>query len=703
MVETTKITDLVVLSYRLTMDDEDEPSTEEILLRFQEVGKKIGLFDKSFNKSDTLAISSDGNITAGDELDEQSVRKHWESEFEEYVSVSESPNFTNTIREPAGQHMLLVTASVSQGYIDASLVPEENDAHLAAEFSNAQSSDKEFQDARQISEELLDKDDPQVYIQDNNEYRNHSIESDSDIEINIPKHRKKSRRSVCFNRREFSSTEDDEADVTDDENDQFHPENDSENRSNLSEDSVKKEIRFPVEDWYDIDKEDHGDWRNENGLDSEVQTNDRISDQGSDFEDSGPTADLDGKSEDDDPSSCPSTVNGASELAAVTSRLSEILNIPKDLGKLKKPVYLDSISDDDEDDHEIPSVRRKPSKPRNAVVVSDDDSDDSLPERPFTFTPLDVSSEVTSKPPSSVPRRKPPFTPKRNTIPPPLKLVDITNNDSDDMDSPFLHINSPILKKPVPKTPRAHTTPARKSVLHSFPITTPKTQDAAITPAYQREYKRLRDTTVKDLFNVFNRTIFDLRLPDIEVTWNKRLTKTAGYCYYYKCPGTDQRKARIELAEKVCDSVERLRDTFIHELCHAAAWIIDGTKAGHGPIWKRWADKAKRVHPDLPVISRCHQFKINTKYTYRCLNDWCGKTIGRHSKSLKCCPICKSCVELTVPDGSTPAKVRTPNKFALFVKENFKHVKDSQPDLKHGQIMKILGERFANIKVGQGV
>ena len=33
---------------------------------------------------------------------------------------------------------------------------------------------------------------------------------------------------------------------------------------------------------------------------------------------------------------------------------------------------------------------------------------------------------------------------------------------------------------------------------------------------------------------------------------------------------------------------DRLRDTLIHEMCHAASWIISGVKAGHGPVWKKW-------------------------------------------------------------------------------------------------------------------
>lgn len=48
------------------------------------------------------------------------------------------------------------------------------------------------------------------------------------------------------------------------------------------------------------------------------------------------------------------------------------------------------------------------------------------------------------------------------------------------------------------------------------------------------------------------------------------------------------RKGPIELSEKVLTSADRVRDTLIHELCHAAAWIIDRESGGHGKIWKYW-------------------------------------------------------------------------------------------------------------------
>ena len=74
------------------------------------------------------------------------------------------------------------------------------------------------------------------------------------------------------------------------------------------------------------------------------------------------------------------------------------------------------------------------------------------------------------------------------------------------------------------------------------------------------------------------------------VSWNARLTKTAGMCiqrrikitkrqdisyHSQNTPETDVvRASKIELSTKVLDSCDRLRDTLIHEMCHAAAWIL---------------------------------------------------------------------------------------------------------------------------------
>lgn len=85
--------------------------------------------------------------------------------------------------------------------------------------------------------------------------------------------------------------------------------------------------------------------------------------------------------------------------------------------------------------------------------------------------------------------------------------------------------------------------------------------------------------------------------------------------------------------------------TLLHELCHAAAWVIDHkSKPPHGSHFWAWADRAKAAHPGVPVTT-CHTYTINYKYRYVCVGAsgdggpadagrGCGAEIGRHSKSI---------------------------------------------------------------------
>lgn len=222
---------------------------------------------------------------------------------------------------------------------------------------------------------------------------------------------------------------------------------------------------------------------------------------------------------------------------------------------------------------------------------------------------------------------------------------------------------------------------------------------------FSKNFKKMKEDLTKKLFKIYNDTVFDNQLPeDLQILWNNRLLKTAGYCVYRKNAKVhDSKTVRIELSTKVCDSAERVRDTLIHELCHAAVWLLHGKNDGHGPYWRIWAKKANLTHPEIPVIARCHSYSISTKYTYQCSK--CGYSIGRHSKSLdtsrKVCGFCHgefvllNNQKMSRGSASTPATPRTPNKFAMYVKENYSTVKEKEKDLKHGDIMKLLGKQFA--------
>ena len=280
-------------------------------------------------------------------------------------------------------------------------------------------------------------------------------------------------------------------------------------------------------------------------------------------------------------------------------------------------------------------------------------------------------------------------------------------------------------KKPEPKSSNkkpdnCFTTPTNPAstltFLSSLTMDTPIERCHPQALPYIKNFKKSKEELAKRLYQMYNAQCFDHALPDdMEITWNVRLTKTAGLCYSrrHKKFNVETRSSRIELSTKVIDRGDRLRDTLIHEMCHAASWIISGYRDGHGPLWRTWAEKAMKRFPELPVIDRCHSYQISTKYTYKCVQ--CGYSIGRHSKSLdterKVCGHCHGRFELVVNTGggATPSSgtrgegggaartPRAPTGFAKFVQDNYKVYK--QPGTKHAEVMKILSNKFSETKI----
>uniref|UniRef100_A0A158QQ23 SprT-like domain-containing protein n=1 Tax=Haemonchus placei TaxID=6290 RepID=A0A158QQ23_HAEPC len=185
------------------------------------------------------------------------------------------------------------------------------------------------------------------------------------------------------------------------------------------------------------------------------------------------------------------------------------------------------------------------------------------------------------------------------------------------------------------------------------------------------------------------------KIPEfLPVKWNNRLYKTAGMCR-----NMSDRTSWIELSPKVCSTPDRVRDTLIHELCHAAVWVVDGKrKEGHGPLWKKWAAQCMQRFPFLPVIGRCHDYEIDAKFIYEC--GGCGQKVRRHTKSLnidqKICGICKCRFTLQVRTRKKKDAVGNEsselNPFAKFVKENYG--KHKGPGVKHGEVMRILAQLY---------
>ncbi|XP_007548516.1 germ cell nuclear acidic protein [Poecilia formosa] len=217
---------------------------------------------------------------------------------------------------------------------------------------------------------------------------------------------------------------------------------------------------------------------------------------------------------------------------------------------------------------------------------------------------------------------------------------------------------------------------------------------------YGSIFRKNKEELTSKLYQLYNTSVFDNKLPtNMSVTWNKKMRKTAGYCVTGQEKGGGNRYARIELSDKVCDSADRLRDTLIHEMCHAATWLINGVRDGHGNLWRLYARKSTLMHPELPMVTRCHSYDIKYKFQYQCKR--CQNTIGRHSKSLDTqrfvCALCTGPLVLL-----TASKPRAPTPFATFVKENYGSARQELAGQSHAEVMRKLSTDFASkTKLGE--
>lgn len=220
-----------------------------------------------------------------------------------------------------------------------------------------------------------------------------------------------------------------------------------------------------------------------------------------------------------------------------------------------------------------------------------------------------------------------------------------------------------------------------------------------------RRFKHNRDELVQRIYALMNRTVFNNKMPEkIDFKWNKKMLRTAGLCTTGQTSLSDRTLfAKIQIAPKVCDSADRVRDTFIHEMCHAACWILHGFRDSHGDVWKYYARLCNLVHPELPPVTRCHNYKINYKIYYEC--ERCKSRIGRYTKSLDTtryiCALCRGrlfMVPLMRKDG-TPLKPHV-RPFAKYVQQNYRLVK-KEFGLTHKEVMVKLGGDFTAKKKQQ--
>ncbi|KDD74827.1 SprT-like family protein [Helicosporidium sp. ATCC 50920] len=237
-------------------------------------------------------------------------------------------------------------------------------------------------------------------------------------------------------------------------------------------------------------------------------------------------------------------------------------------------------------------------------------------------------------------------------------------------------------------------------------------------------FRKRREELARELYAALNASIFDSRLPaDLPISWNSRLITTAGLTHFKVAgPGAAEtaeasgslsgasrgslpapsRRASIELSARVLDAESKLRSTLCHEMCHAAAWVLDGVaKPPHGPHWRAWARRAQRIDPGMQV-NTCHSYDIFFAHRWQCTFADCLASYGRHSASIDvrrhACGKCRAPLQYLgrfQRDG-TPAKARGPTPFGLFVKQRFAMVKATMtPGSKHADVMRALSQEWA--------
>jgi predicted SprT family Zn-dependent metalloprotease len=363
----------------------------------------------------------------------------------------------------------------------------------------------------------------------------------------------------------------------------------------------------------------------------------------------------------------------------------------------------DMISDSDDDksssseeewDGEISSDEKEVEQPRanRVIILSDDDEYDSESEveddNQSAFTISDDDDDCSSE-----------------------------SNDSDasSIRKSKTKTNSPPIRQNT-KSPRI---PRKRAVL-----TTPKTTKSTSSQSRVVNFDKSRDNLASKTFAEFNQLAFENQLSSVKVEWSKKLNTTAGVTRMKGKLGdqySNTRVATIELATKVIENEEQLRSTLLHEMCHAAAWLVDGVhKPPHGKVFKQWASRSMKKITDVEVMTT-HDYHISYKFAWACTNARCNVVIKRHSKSVDpnkhCCGKCKNkLIEIEVPgkgedisnNAFTPKKQRKTSEFALFVKKHSGNIREklakerscSPKEVPQADVMKECGAEWQRRKQG---
>ncbi|KAF4686494.1 hypothetical protein FOZ62_006449, partial [Perkinsus olseni] len=285
---------------------------------------------------------------------------------------------------------------------------------------------------------------------------------------------------------------------------------------------------------------------------------------------------------------------------------------------LASPIEL-SDDDDVEDDNRDPldqtrmdrRTRADPDRRLTSVLLDDGDSGDEKAgsEGEYKVATDGARNENT------------PYTAnKKRELPPYMTLTPADyrhgNNKKDD-DSEDDALLTPISTRRRPRS--------RKKTPLSTKTSGGENDDDGPIP--DGDFSRMQAELLKEWYPRMNEQVFDNRLPkDMDISWNNRMLTTAGVTVFKK--GV----CRIELSTKVLDRPLRVCKTLLHEMCHAAQFILSGElRPPHGPAFKKWAQIASAVFPQY-AVTVSHSYEIRAKYSFTCTD--CGHKVSRHTKSV---------------------------------------------------------------------
>ena len=148
---------------------------------------------------------------------------------------------------------------------------------------------------------------------------------------------------------------------------------------------------------------------------------------------------------------------------------------------------------------------------------------------------------------------------------------------------------------------------------------------------YWQDYRTKRVLLAWDIFEQFNESVslscFKLDPKNIKLYFSDQLWNDYGFHAGYSYKGNPRTKfSKIYLSIRCLDNPEYLRNTLLHELCHASVWQIDDVDIGdHGPDWQWWVRRVAYKHPNISKLEVTSNYKCK-KHLYECMN--CGSDTG---------------------------------------------------------------------------